>query len=145
MSHRRVICQSDRRRPPRRRGAFTVVVLVCLLISTMILLSLLKIVLLHDRQLGREGVRVQAVWLAEAGLERAADRLAADSAFSGETWKIEASRLGGRDPATVTIRIDSVESQPHHRLVVVEAVYPAEGPEQARITRQTTVTLIQEQ
>jgi Tfp pilus assembly protein PilX len=131
-------------RQPGRRGAYTIVVLVCLLISTMILLSLLKIVLLHDRQLGREGMRLQANWLADAGLERGADHLAAGTTFTGETWKIDASRLGGRDPATVTIRIDAVENQPHQRLVVVEAVYPADGPEQARVTRQATVTLKQE-
>jgi Tfp pilus assembly protein PilX len=138
------MCQSGFRRPRNRRGAFTVIVLVCLLISTMIVMSLLKIVLLHDRQLSREGMRVQANWLAEAGLERGADRLTADSAFTGETWKIDATLLGGRDPAAVIIRIDSVESQPRQRLVVVTAVYPAEGPEQARITRQAIVTLIQE-
>ena len=128
-----------------RRGAFTVVVLVCLLISTMVLASLLKIVLLHERQLGREFVRVQTNWLADSGLERAVGRLAVDPNFTGETWTIDAARLGGRDPAVVAIRIEQVESQPLQRLIVVEATYPAQGSEQARITRQATVTLTQGQ
>ncbi len=128
----------------KRRGAFTVIVLVCLLISTMVLGSLLKIALLRDRQLGREFSRVQTNWLADSGMERAASRLAADPAFSGETWKIDADRLGERDPAVVVIRIEPVETQPHQRRIVVEAVYPAQGPVHARITRQANITLTQE-
>jgi hypothetical protein len=129
----------------RCRGAFSVVVLVCLVISTMVLASLLKITLLHDRQVGSEIMRVQTSWLADSGLERAAGRLAIDRAFEGETWTVNAARLGGRDPAVVAIRIEQVESQPLQRLIVVEATYPPEGPNQARITRQAIVTLTQEQ
>jgi hypothetical protein len=126
-----------------RRGAYTAIVLVCLLIATMVLGSLLKIVLLHNRQVGRELVRVQTNWLADSGLDRAASRLAADPGFAGETWRIESARLGGRDSAVVAIRVERVDSLPHLRLVVVEATYPAEGPDQARLTRQATITLTQ--
>lgn len=128
----------------RRRGAFTVVVLMCLLISTMLLGTLLKIVLLQDRQMGREVVRVQAGWLAESALDRAAARLGVDPEFAGETWEIAADRLGGRESATVTIRVEKLEGHTHQRLIVVEAAYPAQGPDHARVTRQATVTLIQE-
>jgi hypothetical protein len=121
-----------------------VIVLVCLLISTMVLGSLLKIALLRDRQLGREFSRVQSNWLADSGLERAASRRAADPDFAGETWKIDGDQLGGRDPAVVVIRVEPVEQQPHQRLIVVEAAYPAQGPEHARITRQANITLTQE-
>jgi hypothetical protein len=137
--------ETNRKSATKRRGAFTVIVLVCLLISTMVLGSLLKIVLLQDRQLGREFARVQTNWLAESGLERAASRLAVDPGFAGETWKVDADRIGGRDPAVVVLRIEHVETQPLQRLIVVEAVYPAQGPEHARITRQANVTLTQEQ
>ena len=133
--------RNDRPLGSPRRGGFSIVVLVCLLISTMILASLLKIMWLHNRQSGRELLRVQSQWLADSGLERAASRLAVDRQFSAETWAIDAAQLGGRDGAVVSIQIENVEAQPLQRLVVVEAVYPANGPDQARVTRQATVTL----
>ena len=128
----------------RRRGAFTVVVLICLLLSAMLLASLLKLALLQDGQSACIQMRLQAGWLADSGLERAAARLAADPAYAGETWTIDADRLGGPDAAVVVIRVERNESQTQRRLVVIEAVYPAEGTQQARLTRQTTITLAQE-
>jgi Tfp pilus assembly protein PilX len=127
-----------------RRGAFTVVVLVCLLVSAMVLASLLKLAMLHDAQLGNVQMRLQSVWLADSGLERAASRLAADPAYSGETWTINSSDLGGPDTGAVVIRVENNTSPSDRRLVIVEAVYPAEGTRQARLTRQSTITLAQE-
>lgn len=127
-----------------RRGAFTIVVLVCLLVSAMVLASLLKLALLHDGQMGQVQMRLQTNWLADSGLERAASRLAVDPAYVGETWTINAERLGGQDAAAVVIRVEKVESQTNRRLVVVEAAYPAEGTQRVRLTRQTTITLVQE-
>jgi hypothetical protein len=120
------------------------VVLVCLLVSAVVLASLLKLALLHDGQLARVQMRLQAGWLADSGLERAMARLAVDPAYTGETWTIAADRLGGTDPAAVVIRVENEESQTDRRLVVIEAAYPAEGTQQARLTRQTTITLKQE-
>lgn len=137
----------NRQHVPRnvtRRGTFTVVVLVCLLVSAMVLASLLKLALLQDRQLEHGQWRLQTAWLAESGLDRAAARLAADPAYAGETWKIDAGRLGGQDFAAVVIRVEKEESQSHLRRVVVAAAYPAEGTQQARLTRQTTIPLGQE-
>ena len=127
-----------------RQGAFTVVVLVCLLLSAMLLASLLKLVWLQDGQSGRVQMRLQAVWLADSGFERAAARMAVDPDYSGETWTIDANRLGGPDAAIVVIRVDKDESHTHRRQVEVKAVYPAEGTQQARLIRQTTITLAQE-
>jgi hypothetical protein len=127
-----------------RRGAFTVVVLVCLLVSAIVLASLLKLALLHDGQLASVQMRLQAGWLADSALDRAVARLAVDPAYSGESWTIDADRLGGSDPATLVIRVEKEELQTDRRRVVVAAVYPAEGTRQARLTRQTTITLNQE-
>lgn len=133
-----------RRGGETRQGAFTVVVLVCLLISTMLLASLLKLALLHDGQSGHVLMRLQTDWLVESGRERAAARLASDPAYSGETWTIDAGRLGGPNAAAVVIRVRKDDSQSDRRLVEVEAAYPPEGTPQARLTRQTRITLTQE-
>jgi hypothetical protein len=135
---------ADARVGRARRGAFTVVVLVCLLVSAMVLGSLLKMAWLHDGQLRRVQMRLQANWLAESGLDRAAARLAVDPAYTGETWTIDALRLGGPDKAAVVIRVEQDESQSQRRKVVAEAAYPAEARQQARLTRHMTITLAQE-
>lgn len=111
----------------------------------MLLASLLKLALLHDGQLGHVQLRLQTAWLLESGLERAAARLAVDRNYTGETWTINADRLGGPDAAAIVIRVESDQSQSDRRQVVVEAACPVEGAQQARLTRQTTVTLAQEQ
>lgn len=119
-----------------RRGAFMIVILVCLMVAGILLGSLLRLALLQSRQLGSEQMRLQAEWLADSGLERAGARLARDASYSGETWTIEPTRLGGTDGAAVIIRVENIQEQANNRSVVVEAAYPAEGPQQARRTRQ---------
>jgi len=141
---RRLKPELQRARAAPRRGAFIIVVMVCLLVAGMLLASLLKLALLQDRQLGCEQARQQAGWLADAGLDRAAGRLARDPAYTGETWNIEAAQLGGSDAARVDIRIQNDESRERQRTLVVEAVFPADGPHPARVTRQTTITLSKE-
>jgi Tfp pilus assembly protein PilX len=132
------------RRIAPRRGAFIVVVVVCLALAGMILASLLKMALLHERQLGYEQARLQAAWLADSGLDRAAIRLAGKPDYAGETWNIAAAQLGGPEGAVVVIRVQKDETRNERRAIVVEAVYPAQGPHQARLTRQATIILSKE-
>ena len=127
-----------------RRGAFVVVVMICLLVAGMLLGSLLKMALRQDRQLEREQASVQAEWLADSALARAAARLARDPDYAGETWTIHEGHLCGPEAAVVIIRVQEDKSQRNSRLVIVEATYPAEGPQQARRTRQATVAISQE-
>jgi Tfp pilus assembly protein PilX len=124
-----------------RQGVTMIIVVVCLIVAGMLLVSLLRTALLHDRQLTYEQYRAQAGWIAEAGLERASRRLALASDYAGETWNIEPGRFGGADGALVVIRIAREETRPSRRKVVVEAVFPVEGPHQARLTRQATMNL----
>jgi len=131
-------------RPRSRRGAFAVVVLVSLLVVGMLVASLLRMALLQDRQLGYEQFRLQAGWLAESGLERAVSRSTADPAYSGETWRLEPGQLESSSAATVVIRIEKEETNSRLRKIIVEAVYPAEGPHQARLTREATIVLSKE-
>ena len=127
-----------------RRGAFAIVVLVSLLVVGMLVASLLRMAVLQDRQLGYEQYRLQASWLAESGLQRAVSRSSADPAYSGETWGIEPEQLGNTNAAAVVIRIEKEETNSRQRKIIVEAVYPDEGPHQARLTRETTVVISKE-
>jgi len=127
----------------RRHGGFAVVVLVCLLVAGMVLASLVKLAMLQDRQSGRDQWRLQAGWLADSGINRAASRLAGNPDYAGETWEVGSDRLGG-DGATVVIRVQNDKGGGRRRLVTAEAVFPAAGPEQARQTRQLFVSLSEE-
>lgn len=124
-----------------RRGAFAIVVLICLLMAGMIVAALFKMALLHDRQLSSEQKRLQAAWLADSGLDRAASRLAREPGYAGETWKIEPAQLGGADAAVVVIRVQKHEADTGLRTIVVAATYPAEGPNHVRLTREVDVAV----
>jgi hypothetical protein len=121
-----------------------IVVVVCLIVSGILLASLLRTALLHDRQLNFEQYRAQAGWLAEAGLERAAARLALSPEYTGESWKIDPAFLGGGDSAVVVIRVEKEEALSPRRKIFVEAVFPSEGPYPARLTRQASVKTLTE-
>ncbi len=124
-----------------RRGTIMIAVMVCLVIATMLLTSMLRTAASQRRALQTRGWEAQARWLAEAGLERAAARLAANGNYSGETWSLKAEQLGSQESATVRIEIQSVSNQPNRRLVRVTADYPDHPHERARQTRQATVQL----
>jgi hypothetical protein len=121
-----------------------IVVLVCLIVSGMLLASLLQTALLQDRQLVYVQYRSQTAWIADAGLERALGRLALAPEYEGETWNIDSDYFGGSDSAVVVIRVEKEEIRPSRRRIVVEAVFPSEGPQQARLTRRVTVNTSQE-
>lgn len=132
------------RRTHRRRGAFLMIVMVCIAISAILLGALLKLALLTDRQTVYEQARLQADWLADSGIERAAYRLTHDPDYAGETWSVSPESLGGRDAASVKITVLKNEDQTAPRTVVVEAVYPIGVVHHARRTRQATVAISQE-
>ncbi len=75
------------RRPPRQ-GVALIPALVCLVLVGMLCALALRTT--HtQRVVGiAEHRRLQAEWLAESGLARAAARLAADPSYKGETWDV---------------------------------------------------------
>jgi hypothetical protein len=89
----------------------------------------------HRDQLLRED-RAQAVWLAEAGVRRAAARRAADAAFDGETWEIAADEIGRLSSAAVVIRLEPLDASPGAIRITASARYPADNP---RVTISKTV------
>lgn len=96
--------------PRRRAGSILALVLVSLLVASLMGLALLKTVLLHQRQLRVTGGQQQALWLAEAGVQRAIRGLAASPGYEGETWEVSEETLGGNRSAAVTIQVAKDES-----------------------------------
>jgi type II secretory pathway component PulK len=119
----------------RRRGAILVVVLVCLAIAAVLFVMLAKQAITERRAVQNHYWGVQAQWLAEAGVERAVSRLAANADYSGETWNISADELSGSDAAVVRIRAEKTADRPDRRTIHVEADYPDDPQHRCRKTK----------
>jgi hypothetical protein len=116
----------------------SVAVLVCLIVLAMIAGAILRSGAAQREEVRAQERGLQADWLAEAGLQRAIARLAADPAYAGETWDIDARALDSADPATVVIAVDRPADRPGRRTIRARADYPRDPPRRARRTRQTT-------
>jgi hypothetical protein len=132
-----------------RSGLTAVAVLVCLVVITMLSVALLKVGLAH-----RDGERaaerkLQAQWLAQAGLDRALFRLAESAGYSGEIWEIKdealawghATPVAGAPAAVVRIKVGSSPDAPQSRLIKIQADYPPDPPQRARHSLQVQVEL----
>jgi Tfp pilus assembly protein PilV len=122
-----------------RRGAVLVVVLVCLAVAAAMFVVLVKLAATGRQSMQTQCWRMQAQWLAESGLERAAARLAADAKYTNETWTISAEELGGDAAGVVRIRAEAVADRPNRRLVSVEADYPDDPQHRVRCNKQIVV------
>jgi hypothetical protein len=151
-----VRCPRQARRQ-RRPAAILIVALVTLLVVSSLVLSMVKRALNDRRQLRQEHDLQQVELLVDAGLRRAAIRLAADADFDGETWDIPAAELTGHGDARVVIEVapapanespaedspteESSEDDPagEAQLIRITAEYPFGSETSIRRTR--TVTL----
>ncbi len=115
------------------RGMLAIAVLVCLLIVIAIAGTLIRAATAQRDEARAVERRLQAEWLAEAGLQRAIARLATDPKYQGETWNLEPRDLDAPDGASVTI---TVESDPTNRTIRARADYPRDPPRRARCTRE---------
>ena len=114
--------------------------IICLVLATVLLASVLKLASTGRKQVRRQQWRLQAEWLTESGLERAASRLAGDAAYEGETWNIAAEDLDGRHKGLVVIKVEASDDSPNARSVHIEASYPAGSTVFAKRSRQATVS-----
>jgi hypothetical protein len=116
-------------------------VLVCLLVLALIAAGLLRMVHLQRGVLRTEERRLQADWLVESGLERAAARLADDAAYPGESWTLSARELEGPAPGVVTIAVEPGPgpAAAGSRLVTVVADYPGDPRQRVRSRKQAVV------
>jgi hypothetical protein len=85
--------------------------------------------------------RLQAEWLAQAGVDRSAAALAADPAYEGETWEIEPELLGGSAAGRVSIEVAAIEGAADLRGVRVLADYPVEESRRARARLEVELNL----
>jgi type II secretory pathway component PulK len=116
-------------------------VLVCVVLISLISLTLIKLTLAQRSQAQRELWRMQADWLVESGLERAAAKIANDGEYTGETWSVPAEQLGGGRAGEIQIKVSPMDGQPLQRQVHVQAIFPANTDQRARSSKQVTVAV----
>jgi hypothetical protein len=107
-----------------RRGAVLVAVLVVMMVASLLFGAMLRTSREEHQLLRRQQQRLQAEELAQAGIERAASRLARDPEYRSEVWQIAPAELGGREGAAVTIEIETVANRPQRRRALVQVDYP---------------------
>jgi hypothetical protein len=122
-----------------RTGTALVVVLVALAVTTLLFMAAMKMILVERKTIELSSRQIQAGWLAESGIQRAATLLAADAKYRGETWNVSAEDLGGRDGGIVTIKVEKVSGKTDRRAVHVEADFPPEPEQRARERRDVIV------
>ncbi|MFV2067194.1 MAG: hypothetical protein ACC645_09465 [Pirellulales bacterium] len=126
-------------RTTSRAGAALVIAIGLLAVTAMLLAAWVRSAIHSERvQRTREHV-MQSAWLAEAGLERAAARLAADGDYTGETWRISADELGQSRGANIVIRVGEVGDRRPERTVSVRADYPDDPTWRVRTSKQVVV------
>jgi hypothetical protein len=80
----------------------------------------------RDQRLAEE--RVQAAWLAEAGVRRGAANWSRDPAFVGETWEIAGVEIDRPSGAAVVIQVFPDGADPRAARIEVRVRYPAKRP-----------------
>lgn len=116
--------QHNRLATDARNGAILAMVLASLLVASLLGLALVQTVLLQHRQMQGFGRQQQSLWLAEAGVQRAALRLAKASDYTGEKWVVPAEVLGSAQPGIVVIEVAKADGSPKDREIRVEARFP---------------------
>jgi hypothetical protein len=122
-------------------GAVLIIALVCMAAAGVIVLSLLQLAVAQRGAIQLETWEIQAAWMAESGLDRAAARLAADPKYRGEVWTVPAEVFGGEDSAVVRIEVDSLANEPNRRKVRVQADFPEQPQHHARQSREADIRL----
>ena len=116
-----------------RSGTAMVVALVALLVVTLIAATVLRTTISLHRQSRIYDRQLQADWLADSAVARAAAQLSSNADFRGETWTVDlAPQAGG---GVVAITVEAIDGQPQGRKIIIEARYPDDPVQRAVATR----------
>ena len=116
-------------------------VMICLALVMMLMVAWFKTISLERQQLRAQQNRIQAEYLAQSALVRAAARLAAEGAYDGESFDVSAESLASNAPAKVTIKVAAIPDDAQARWITVSARVPAAGPHAAQRSKQQRILL----
>jgi len=120
-----------------RRGGALVVAMVTLIAGAVV-----RSLLAEHRQARQSQNELQAQWLAESALARAAVQLAQSSDYAGETWQPKLSTSADEaDSGTVEIQVEKLESPAPTQRIVAIAHYPNHEWRRVTVRREYTRAL----
>lgn len=123
------------------RGMAMLIAIVCVAVAGTVFLAMLTTAAARRQTAQTDAWRIQASWLAESAVSRAAAQLAADESYTGETFRLSAEELGGRDSGVVQIEVEVPSDQATLRRVTVRADYPDDPHRRARCRKQVVITV----
>ena len=123
-------------RQETRRGVSMLIVVITLVVLTAVFGAMLQHILLANRQLKQEAHRLQALVLADSGIERAVQQLRLNPAYDGEVWKLTETELPGA-PGEVTIEL--VAGEAVEQTIRVVAKFPLDSELGAVATKSVSV------
>ncbi len=129
-----------RRGQQPRRGVVLVAVMICLMVAVLLTTTLLRSLVARQNQLRAEQYQVQASWLAESALRRAALRALESADYQGEQWQIAAHELDNRHQATVSISVLRDDDSGRIVQIDVQAFIGNQPQSRAAIRRQLVVS-----
>ena len=130
--------QSRKTCPPRQRAFMLIGVLVSLTLVMVLFAAWIKTIARAGEQLRAQQYRLQAEYLAESALGRAAAQLAANPRYAGETWRPTVRGAGADRTGSVTIEIVAAPDRAG-RLLRVVADYPERGIDRARRSKEIQI------
>ncbi len=117
----------------RRAGLALVIALVALTVIMVLIVGWAQLALVQAREAQVALDRLQAGWLAESAINRAAARLQSEPDYGGETWQIASTEFGrpavdGDAPlGVVEIAVEPLAGRPEALQISVRADFPAGG------------------
>jgi type II secretory pathway component PulK len=101
--------------------------MVALLVVMLVAGALVRSLIAAHRQSRQYADELQAQWLAEAGLARAAARLRADANYQGEVWTVPlGADATNADENAKEIGQATITVEPTTKRITVEAIYPTD-------------------
>lgn len=123
-----------------RRGAALMIALVTLLVVMLLTAATLRSIVAAHRQQRINCDQLQAEWLAEAGLARAAAQLVLNGDYPGETWRVSTGDAQlAENTGIVKIQIKAVEKSSGQRRIDVVAQYPDHLTRRAMVIREQVI------
>jgi type II secretory pathway component PulK len=124
-----------------RRGTALAVALCTLLIVMLVAGAVVRMLLSSERQSRRNQEELQAQWLGDAALMRAAAQLHVQSDYTGGTWR-PPGRPGPADRRGIAeIRVEQDASRRDLRRIIVVAHYPDHEFQRATAERERTLAI----
>jgi Tfp pilus assembly protein PilX len=122
----------------RKRGIVLVAVLVLFSVSLTLFGLWSQAVIREHNRLATQQFRLQAVRLAEAGVERAVSLRAADAKYADEVWSVPAAELDAAHAGQVRIRVTPSSNARGIRYQAT-AEFPVGALHRAQITKSVEI------